>query len=110
MNLQSEQINGSTVLHVKEKRLDAHNSPELNEQILKLLNSGENKLIIDLDEVYFVDSSGLGVLLSGFKNAASHDGSFVLTGLQTQVRSMFELTRLHRVFTISPTLKEALET
>ncbi len=110
MNLQSEQINGSTVLHIKEKRLDAHNSPELNEQILKLLNSGENKLVIDLGEVYFVDSSGLGVLLSGFKNAASHDGSFVLTGLQNQVRSMFELTRLHRVFTISPTLKEALET
>lgn len=109
MNLKSEKINGSTVLYINEKRLDAHNSPALNERILKLLENGETKLIVELGDVYFVDSSGLGVLLSGFKNTASHKGSFILTGLQSQVRSMFELTRLHRVFTIRSTLQEALE-
>lgn len=108
MNLEIEEIKNATVLRIKEKRLDAHNSPEFKERILKLLESGHIHLLIDMSEVRFVDSSGLGVLLSGFKNAASLKGGLTLTGLQSQVKSMFELTRLHRVFKIYPTLEEAL--
>ncbi|MGH8548345.1 MAG: STAS domain-containing protein [Methylococcales bacterium] len=108
MNLEVEEIKNSTVLRIKEKRLDAHNSPEFKERVLKLLENGNINIIIEMSEVRFVDSSGLGVLLSGFKNAASMKGGLILTGLQSQVKSMFELTRLHRVFKIYPTLEEAL--
>ena len=52
----------------------------------------------------------LGALVSGFKNAISHQGSLKLTSLQPQVKSMFELTRLHRVFEIFPSTAEALDT
>lgn len=65
-------------------------------------------LIIDLAQVRFIDSSGLGALLSGYKNAGLRSGSFVLAGLQPRVQSMFELTRLHRVFEIYASLQEAL--
>ncbi|MGH8499182.1 MAG: STAS domain-containing protein [Methylococcales bacterium] len=108
MNLEIEEIKHSTVLRIKEKRLDAHNSPEFKDRILKLLETGNINIIIEMSEVRFVDSSGLGALLSGFKNAASLKGGLILTGLQSQVKSMFELTRLHRVFKIYPTLEEAL--
>jgi anti-sigma B factor antagonist len=75
----------------------------------RLFESGTKDLLVDLKEVRFIDSSGLGVLVSGYKNASTHQGSIKLCNLQTQVKSMFELTRLHRVFDIYQTIDEALE-
>ena len=109
MNLKTE-LNGTvTVIIVREERLDAHNSDELKIEMNRLFESGTKDLLVDLKEVRFVDSSGLGVLVSGFKNASTRQGSIKLCGLQTQVKSMFELTRLHRVFDIFQTVDEALE-
>ncbi|HEY5674549.1 MAG TPA: STAS domain-containing protein [Malonomonas sp.] len=96
-------------IEVKEERMDAHNSGDLKEQMLQLFDEGKCNLVIDLSAVRFVDSSGLGALVSGFKNASARDGSLKLCSLQPQVRSMFELTRLHRVFEIFISVEEALE-
>lgn len=100
--------NERVVIAVKEERLDAHNSNELKERILRTLEEGGRRLVVDLSAVTFIDSSGLGALLSGYKNANQRSGSFVLSGLQPRVRSMFDLTRLNRVFEIYPGLEEAL--
>lgn len=100
---------GAVVLiEVKEERLDAHNSGNLKTQMLGLFEDGKQNLVIDLKDVRFVDSSGLGSLVSGFKNASARNGNLKLCGLQPQVKSMFELTRLHRVFEIFATADEAL--
>ncbi len=96
-------------IEVQEERMDAHNSGDLKEQMLQLFDEGKYNLIIDLSAVRFVDSSGLGALVSGFKNASAREGSLKLCCLQPQVRSMFELTRLHRVFEIFATLEEAMD-
>lgn len=96
-------------IEIQEERMDAHNSSDLKEQMLQLFDEGKCNLIIDLSEVRFVDSSGLGALVSGFKNASAREGSLKLCSLQPQVRSMFELTRLHRVFEIFASVEEALE-
>lgn len=109
MNLKTESIGKVMVLVVREERLDAHNSDELKVEMNRLFESGTKDLLVDIKEVRFIDSSGLGVLVSGYKNAATHQGSIKLCSLQTQVRSMFELTRLHRVFDIYQTIDEALE-
>lgn len=109
MNLKTEANGKVMVVMVREERLDAHNSEELKVEINRLFESGTKELLVDLKEVRFIDSSGLGVLVSGFKNAATHQGSIKLCSLQTQVKSMFELTRLHRVFDIYQTVDEALE-
>jgi anti-sigma B factor antagonist len=100
---------GAVVLiEVKEERLDAHNSGNLKTEMLSLFEDGKHNLVIDLKDVRFVDSSGLGSLVSGFKNASARNGNLKLCGLQPQVKSMFELTRLHRVFEIFATADEAL--
>jgi len=96
------------VLHIHEPRLDAHNSNELKDCILKHLETGEHRLVVNLTEVRFIDSSGLGALLSGYKNANLHQGTLVLAGLQPRVKSMFELTRLNRVFEIYQDVNEAI--
>jgi anti-sigma B factor antagonist len=109
MNLKTEQNGAVTMIMVREERLDAHNSDELKIEMNRLFESGTKDLIVDLKEVRFIDSSGLGVLVSGFKNASTRQGSIKLCGLQSQIKSMFELTRLHRVFDIYQTVDEALE-
>ncbi len=108
MKLEIDKQNDWTILHLLEPRLDAHNSGELKDRILKLLESGDKQLVIDLSEVRFIDSSGLGALLSGYKNANLHHGSLVLAGPQSRVKSMFELTRLNQVFDIYASVAEAL--
>jgi len=95
-------------ISIEEERMDAHNSGDLKEQMLQLFDEGKCNLVIDLSAVRFIDSSGLGSLVSGFKNASAREGSLKLCCLQPQVRSMFELTRLHRVFEIFSTQDEAL--
>jgi anti-sigma B factor antagonist len=108
MNTQVDDSGIAVLIEVKEDRLDAHNSSELKTQMLAFFDEGKNNLIIDLKDVRFVDSSGLGSLVSGFKNASARNGNLKLCGLQPQVRSMFELTRLHRVFEIFPDAEEAM--
>jgi anti-sigma B factor antagonist len=108
MNTSTETRDGWKLLSLKEERLDALNSGELRDKILGLLEAGGQRLIVDLAGVSFIDSSGLGALLSGYKNANLRSGAFVLAGLQPRVQSMFELTRLHRVFEIFPTVEDAL--
>ena len=104
MEIKSEHAEGVTVLFVREDRLDANNSEELKIELRHLFDSGTKDLVIDLKEVLFIDSSGLGVLVSGYKNASTQHGSLKLSNLQSQVKSMFELTRLHRVFDIFTTV------
>lgn len=108
MRLATELQNGRTIVSIQEERLDAHNSNELKDRIHKILEDGARSLIVDLGHVEFIDSSGLGALLSGYKNANLRSSAFALAGLQPRVRSMFELTRLHRVFEIYPGLREAV--
>lgn len=109
MQLKIKEQEDIVIITVEEERMDAHNSGNLKERMLQLFDEGKYQLVIDLTAVRFIDSSGLGALVSGFKNASARDGSLKLCCLQPQVRSMFELTRLHRVFEIFTTLQEALD-
>jgi anti-sigma B factor antagonist len=109
LNILTRQSGDTLILSIGEERLDAHNSPELREYVLKMLAEGHTRFIVDLSQVLFVDSSGLGVLLSGYKNVSLQSGRFSLAGLHPRVQSMFELTRLNQVFEIFANLDEAME-
>ena len=85
MQLSTEARDGRTVISLREERLDAHNSGELRDTILGMLEAGGQQVVVDLSGVSFIDSSGLGALLSGYKNATLRSGSFVLAGLQPRV-------------------------
>ena len=97
------------VLYLQEERIDAHNSVELKEFVLNMLEQGEIDIIVQLEQVRFIDSSGLGALLAGYKTASAKSGKFSLSNIQPQVLSMFELTRLNRVFEIYPDLNDAFD-
>jgi anti-sigma B factor antagonist len=109
MKLNLEKINGCSVLFIQEERIDAHNSGELKEYIQHLIEQGENTIVVQLEHVRFIDSSGLGALLSGYKHTAAKSGKLALSNVQPQVLSMFELTRLNRVFEIYSDLNEIFD-
>lgn len=109
MHLDISEHNKRVLITLKDERLDAHNANELKTELLALFEQGKKDILIDLQFVRFIDSSGLGALVSGFKNAITNQGSLKLASLQTQVKSMFELTRLHRVFDIYPTPSDVPE-
>lgn len=108
MKLEVTANDGVSILRYKSERLDAHNSEILKVKLKELFEGGAKNVLVDLAEVRFIDSSGLGALVSGFKNAVASKGALALSGLQDQVRSMFELTRLNRVFDIYISEEEAL--
>lgn len=106
MNIKQEKERDYLILTVAEERIDAHNSIELKEVLQKMIEQGEINIVVKLSQVRFIDSSGLGALLSGFKNVAARSGRLVLSNIQSQVLSMFELTRLNRVFEIYTDIDE----
>ena len=108
MNLNLIKVNDFSILTVQDERIDAHNSGELKEYLLQMMDKGENNIIVQLEHVRFIDSSGLGALLSGHKHMAAKSGRFALANIQQQVLSMFELTRLNRIFEIYADINEIL--
>lgn len=91
---------GITRIEILEERLDVQNCEELKEKLLDILKAGQDQIIVDLRNVDFIDSSGLGALVFGLRRAKRRGGELRITGLRPQVRSMFEITRLHRIFKI----------
>lgn len=106
MNLNLEKINNVSVVTIQDERIDAHNSDELKAYLLQMIEQGEKHIVIQLKHVRFIDSSGLGALLFGNKHIIAKAGKLALTNIQQQVLSMFELTRLNRVFEIYTDLNE----
>jgi anti-sigma B factor antagonist len=105
------QFSGSTIviLHVQGARVDAHHAGELKSRLLELAAAGKSNIVVDLTEVRFIDSSGLGALIAAYKSAAAKASVLKLAGLQPQVRSVMELTGMHRVFEVFESVAQAME-
>ncbi|HWR37983.1 MAG TPA: STAS domain-containing protein [Patescibacteria group bacterium] len=70
----------------------------LREELIKLIEAGHRDFVIRLDQVDYIDSSGLGVLVTILKRIRELDGKLVIGGVKGVVKTLFELTRLNRVF------------
>lgn len=91
------------------ERLDSNNADVFKKEAVEVLNSPADRLILDFSGTKFVDSIGLGALVSILKQSAQKQKKVVLASLSTQVRQIFELTRLYRLFEIYDTVDEAKE-
>ena len=99
MKVDKRTKNDITVLAISSlERLDASTSAQLRSTLLEELGDEALKVVINLETVRHIDSSGLSVFISLNKVLRKRDGDLKLCSLTPTVRSMFELTRLHRVF------------
>ena len=103
----TEDLDGVTVVTASHE-LDARNSQKVKDEFKELINAGRSKIVVDLSSLGFIDSSGLGALVTALKTARQAGGDVRLCGLTTPVRSIFELTRLFRVFDIFDSRADAL--
>ena len=92
-------INTATVVAL-DGEIDLIRSPQLRDELMALLNADVQHLVIDLSQVPFMDSSGVATLVEALQVQRRKDYKLVLCGMQTKVRSIFEISRLDMVFTI----------
>lgn len=107
MNINTEEVDGILVAHLHEDALDASNAKEFKSKVAALIAPG-TKLVFDLSSLKFVDSSGLGALLSCLRQLNASGGVLKLCAMVKPVRALFELVRMHRVFEIFNTEEEAV--
>lgn len=88
-------------------RLDAQTTSLVKTRLQELAEDGIKKIIINLEQVSFIDSSGLVALVSGLRLVRKENGSVVLSGVQPQAQVVFQLTMLDRVFETYPTVEKA---
>lgn len=84
------------------------NRHELKKQVLDAVEAGDKKFVIDFSSTGYIDSSGLGVLVSLSKKIVEAGGTLKLAGLNEDLRTLFELTKLDTLFTIADTTEQAI--
>jgi anti-anti-sigma factor len=104
---QSKERGGVTVVQI-EGQLIVGNRHELKALVQAALDQGERRLLVDFSRTGYIDSSGLGALVSVSKRIREAGGELRLAGLNDDLRSLFELTKLDTLFTISETPEQAL--
>ncbi len=107
LSLETRQENDRTVIEVGGE-IDVYTAPKLRERIIELVDEGQYHLVVDLEKVEFLDSTGLGVLVGGLKRVRGHDGSLQLVCTQERLLKIFRITGLSKVFAIHGSQAEAL--
>jgi anti-sigma B factor antagonist len=107
MEFALQQIDGVAVATVPVEDLDAGNATEFKRDMAPVLDS-HLELVLDLSRLRFVDSSGLGAFISCLRRLNAKGGDLKLCGMSKQVRGVFELVRMHRVFDICATSEDAV--
>jgi len=87
--------------------LDLYTAPELRERLARVDEGGAERVVLDLSEVTLVDSMALGVLLGAKKRLATHAGAIDLVVSKSDIRRIFEITMLDRVFDLHESQSEA---
>ncbi len=90
--------------------IDVYTSPLLQERLVEVLREGLSSIVLDLSAVTFLDSTGLGVLITGLKRCRSADGDLVLVTAQPNVLKVLEITGLNDVFQVHDSVDDAVST
>jgi anti-sigma B factor antagonist len=108
MKLDVTRKDGILIITPKVQRIDASIATDLKSKLIDFLDNGDKVLVINLSEVDFIDSSGLGAMVLILRKIGT-EGRIKLCKLKEGVRSIFELTRLDEVFEIHKSEEGALE-
>src|SRR5262245_5539484 len=101
------EIEGWTVVTVHGE-IDVATSPALRERLIGLVNDGSAQLVLDLEAVDFLDSTGLGTIVSTLKRTRSHGGDLRLVCTEARIRRLFEITGLDSAVPLHASLDDAI--
>lgn len=104
-----ETKNNVDIMRLKSARLDSDVAPQLKTQLLVLMQEGENHLLLDFKDVEYCDSSGLGALLLGLREANDCGKQLKLVNINPRVLSLIRIAKLDHVIEAYDNEKEALK-
>jgi len=107
LTLSTREVDGTTIVAVGGE-IDVYTAPKLRDKITELVAEGIYTIVIDMEAVEFLDSTGLGVLVGGLKKVRAHDGSLELICTQDRLLKIFRITGLAKVFVIHESADGAL--
>ena len=108
LDVQTRQTEGGITVVAPTGRLDVAGAPALKDAITEVVKNGPPRVVIDMEGISFVDSTGLGSVISALKQLRGSQGDLRLAAPNQQVRVVLELTTLDRVFPYFATVEEAL--
>jgi anti-sigma B factor antagonist len=108
LDVQSRQVDNGVTVVAPTGRLDVAGAPALKDAIGEALKNGQPRVVLDMEGISFVDSTGLGSVIAALKQIRSSQGDLRLAAPNQQVRVVLELTTLDRVFPYYSTVEEAL--
>ena len=88
--------------------IDIYTAPRLRELLIDLVSKNSYQLVVNMDKVEFLDSTGLGVLVGGLKRVRAHDGSLDLVCTRERILKIFRITGLTQVFGIHQTVDQPI--
>jgi anti-sigma B factor antagonist len=87
--------------------IDVYTAPKLREKLIELVSEGSYNVVVNLEGVDFLDSTGLGVLVGALKRVKAHDGTLSLVCTQEKILKIFKITGLTKVFPIHDSVESA---
>lgn len=97
LEVSTREVGDHTVIKLKGE-VDIYTAPSLRETIVDCVEKGRYKIAVDLDEVDFLDSTGLGVLVGGLKRVKQHEGELSIICNQEKILRIFKITGLTKIF------------
>jgi anti-sigma B factor antagonist len=107
LRVETSERDGWAVLEVGGE-VDVATAPRLREQLITLVNDEQYRIVVDLENVDFIDSTGLGVLIGALKRVRTHEGDLALVCTEPRILKVFEITGLLNVFPVHPTVDVAV--
>lgn len=107
MAIKTEDKNGLTVCYV-EGEIDINTSPDIKKSFEKILSKKMPNMVVNFSKVTYVDSSGLATLVEILKDMRTYGGKMKLSNLSPKIKSLFEITKLEKLFDIIADEKDAL--
>ena len=98
IKLNTRQVGDVTVLDIAGRITLGEGSSTLRDSLKELVAKGEKKILLNLGDVTYIDSSGIGELVSGFTTVTNQAGSLKLLGLNKRVKDLLQVTKLYTVF------------
>jgi len=109
MNVKKQNINDLVLLTIVDKDANLTKSENFKQLVFKEIEAGTKKIIISFEHVEYLDSSFLGALVAILKNLVPKEGKMTLIELNNDIRNLFELTRLDKIFDLKNSLEAALD-
>ena len=108
MTVKVETVKSAVKMISVDGRLDQSQNSELEQTLMELLDTGQNRLLVDLSQTSYINSGGLRTLVTAWRKARQQKGNLVLSGLNERLQEVFSMVGFDNVFQIFPTTVEAI--